>query len=85
MMKLILIGEVQAVVTSEFEGKVSKKLQYLFQSDKGLKVISVKINETQSLENIQKGTKVQIEVKVSTMKDSFDVFYSQVGKLEVLK
>jgi len=85
MTKLKLEGIVGAVVSSEFEGKVSKKLQFINQTEKGIKVLSIKLNETQTISEIEQGTKVSVEVAVSTMKDSFDVFYKQVGELKIRK
>lgn len=83
-MKLILQGEVRSIQEKEFEGKVTRKLQFLIDDEeKGLKIVSVKLDEKQDVSIIKKGSNVMLEVRVSTMKDSFEVFYSQNGELKV--
>lgn len=85
-MKILVQGSVQGVISKEFEGKTTKKIQFLLEDEKnGIKVISVKLLENQNITEIKKGSTVSVECKCSTMKDSFDVFYSQIGELKVRK
>lgn len=85
-MKILIQGKIQGIVNSEYEGKITKKVQFLKEDEKkGLKVISVKLSEDQSISDLVKGSTVSIERKISTMKDSFDVFISQEGELKIGK
>jgi len=91
-MKMLIQGRVQGVINSTYEDKktkevkITKKIQFLMEDEeKGIKVIGIKMLEEQDISEIKKGSVVSVEIKVSTMKDSFDVFYAQVGKLSISK
>lgn len=85
MYSLKIVGQVEFIKSSVFEGKTSNKIQFLNIGDKGVEIREVKLSEAQDINSIKKGDNVEIDVKLFTSKTSSDIFYSQSGELKILK
>ena len=79
---LFMVGEINFIKKTEFEGAVSHKIQFITEDEtKGISLIEVKLLEEQDLTILKRGTKVQIPISISTMNSK--IYYKQNGKLSV--
>ena len=85
MYSLKVIGQVEFVKSSTFEGKTINKIQFLNITEKGIEIKEVKLSETQDVSKIVKGVNVEVEVKLFTTNDKKDIYFSQNGELKILK
>lgn len=80
--QLLLMGEINFLKKSEYNGEVIHKVQFLIEDEtKGLSVIEVKLLPTQDVTNLTRGAKLQIPVSISAM--DRNIFYKQSGKIVV--
>lgn len=82
-MKILIQGQVQGIISKEFEGKITKRLQFLEDGKDGLKVVSVKMLENTDLSEIKKGSFVSLEVKITTYNNT--IFYTQTSDIKIQK
>ena len=85
MYSLKISGQVEIIGESVYEGKVTKKIQFINIGEKKIDVISVKLLETEDLTKIKKGDMVEVDVSLFTPKTSQDIYYSRVNHLIILK
>ncbi|MFK2822527.1 hypothetical protein ACH5BK_06045 [Arcobacter sp. YIC-80] len=80
--QLLLMGEINFLKKSEFNGETIHKLQFLQEDEtKGISIIEVKLQPTQDITNLARGTKVQVPITISAM--DRNVFYKQRGKIVI--
>ena len=80
--QLVIMGEINFLKKSEFEGQVIYKVQFLKEDEtKGLSIIDVKLEPNEDVSVLKKGAKVQIPVTISAM--NMNIYYKQRGKIAV--
>lgn len=85
-MKIIISGEVKKILTKEFEGKTTKKLQFLFEDEKrGFVVQEVKVGDDSKIEHLKEGQIVEFEAKLFSPNNASNIYYSSVGEIKVKK
>ena len=85
MFNLKIIGQVEFVKSSTFEGKTVNKLQFINLTDKGIEIKEVKLSENQDLKILEKGLNVEIDVKLFTSDTKKDIYFSQNAEIKILK
>lgn len=85
MYNLKIVGQINVVKPSEFNGKKSVKVQMFNITDKNIDVINIKLHELDKLEDVKKDTNCEIEVKLFTPEDKKDIYFSRVSQIKYLK
>lgn len=81
-MKLSMEIKADNILEKEYEGNVTKQVQTVVRTDKkGFEVIKIKLID--ELLNFKEGDYIKIPIEISAMNSQ--VFYRQVGKIEILK
>jgi hypothetical protein len=89
MSKLYFQGEILGRFQTSFKDKeqkevITKKLQFMEISENGKVILTdIKLSENQGLEDLKKGVKVMIPIKIFTPKDSSNVYFSQDGEIKI--
>lgn len=85
-MKIFITGEVKKILTKEYDNKVTKKLQFLFEDEKrGYVVEEIKVGEDSKIEHLKEGQMVEFEVKLFSPNNASNIYYSTVGEIKVKK
>lgn len=85
MYSLKLVGQIEVVKESVFESKKTVKIQMLNITDKNIDVLTVKLLDTEKVEEIQKGKNCEIDVKLFTTNDKKDIYFSRTSLIKYLK
>ncbi len=85
MYSLKLVGQVEVIKTSVFEGKTTVKVQMLNITDKNIDVLTVKLLDGEKVEEIQKNKNCEIEVKLFTTNDKKDIYFTRISPIKYLK
>ena len=85
MYSLKLVGQIEFIKSSVFEGKNVNKLQFLNIGEKGVEIKEVKLSENQDIKVLKIGDNVEIDVKLFTSKTASDIYFSQNGEIKILK
>jgi len=92
MTKIFLQGEILSSFETSFTDKetkkesITKKVQFLTIDENGKsKIIDIKLEENQDIKDLKQKVIVIIPISVSTMKDSFNIYYKQVGEIKISK
>jgi Zn-dependent peptidase ImmA (M78 family) len=64
MFSLKIAGQIEVVKENVFEGKKTVKVQMVNITDKNIDVITIKLLETEKVEEIQKNKNCEIDVKL---------------------
>jgi len=81
-MKKFIELKAEKILEKDYEGKITKQVQTVIKTEKkGFEVIKIKI--TDELLNFKEGDYIRIPIEVSAMNSQ--IFYRQIGKIEVLK
>ena len=67
MYSLKVNGQIEVIKVSEFEGKKTVKVQMVNITDKNIDVLTVKLLESEKVEDIKKGVNCEIDVKLFTI------------------
>lgn len=82
MIKIIITTQAELILNKEYEGETTTYIQSIQKSEKkGFEVLKIKL--TDSILNFKEGDLVSVPVKLSAMNSQ--VFYTQDGKIEILK
>ena len=82
MTKIIASGRIEHIQIKDFQGVKTTVVQMINKSDKkGFEVIKIKLTDESVI--VKDGDLVNIPVSISTMNNS--IFYTQNGKIEILK
>ena len=82
MYSLKIVGQIEVVKSSVFEGKTSSRVELLSITEKGINVCSVKLLETENIAEIKKNTNMEMEVALFTAKDKKDIYFSQISPIK---
>lgn len=85
MYSLKLVGQIEVVKESVFEGKKTVKVQMLNITDKNIDVLTIKLLESEKVEEIQKGKNCEIDVKLFTTNDKKDIYFTRTSSIKYLK
>ena len=85
MYSLKLVGQIEVVKESIFEGKKTIKVQMLNITDKNIDVLTVKLLDTEKVEEIQKNKNCEIDVKLFTTNDKKDIYFSRTSRIKYTK
>ena len=85
MYSLKVNGQVEVIKVSEFEGKKTVKVQMVNITDKNIDVLTVKLLDTEKLEEIQKNKSCEIDVKLFTNDKIKDIYYTRTSPIKYLK
>ena len=85
MYSLKLVGQIEVVKESVFEGKKTIKVQMLNITDKNIDVLTVKLLDTEKVEEIQKGKNCEIDVKLFTTNDKKDIYFTRTSRIKYTK
>lgn len=85
MFNLVLKGQVEVVKTSVFEGKTTIKVQMVNITEKNIDVLTVKLLETEKVEEIQKNKNCEIEVKLFTNDKTKEIYFSRISPIKYSK
>ena len=85
MYSLKIVGQIEVIKPSEFEGKKTVKVQMVNITDKNIDVLTIKLLDTEKVEEIQKNKNCEIDVKLFTTNDKKDIYFSRVSPIKYLK
>lgn len=85
MFSLKIVGQIEVIKPSTFEGKTTVKVQMVNITDKNIDVITIKLLETEKVEEIKKNTNCEIEVKLFTSDTKKDIYFSQTSPIKYIK
>ncbi len=85
MYSLKVSGQIEVIKVSEFEGKKTVKVQMVNITDKNIDVLTIKLLETEKLEDIKKGVNCEIDVKLFTNDKIKDIYYTRTSPIKYLK
>ena len=85
MYSLKLVGQIEVVKESVFEGKKTIKVQMLNITDKNIDVLTIKLLDTEKVEEIQKGKNCEIDVKLFTTNDKKDIYFTRTSRIKYTK
>ncbi|MDZ7819423.1 MAG: hypothetical protein U5K55_12840 [Aliarcobacter sp.] len=85
MYSLKIVGQIEVIKPSEFEGKKTVKVQMVNITDKNIDVLTIKLLDTEKVEEIQKGKNCEIDVKLFTTNDKKDIYFSRTSPIKYLK
>ena len=77
--------EIEVVKESVFEGKKTIKIQMLNITDKNIDVLTVKLLDTEKVEEIQRNKNCEIDVKLFTTNDKKDIYFSRTSRIKYTK
>ncbi|WP_151944253.1 hypothetical protein [Aliarcobacter butzleri] len=82
MTKIIVNGKAEHVQVKDYQGNKTTIVQMINKSDKkGFEVIKIKLIDESVI--VKEGDIINIPVSISTMNNS--IFYTQNGKIEIVK
>jgi len=82
MTKTIITTKAELILNKEYEGETTTYIQSIQKSEKkGFEVLKIKLSD--SILNFKEGDIVSVPVKLSAMNSQ--IFYSQNGKIEIVK
>jgi len=82
MTKIVITTKAELVLSKEYEGETTTYIQSIQKTEKkGFEVLKIKLSD--SMLNFKEGDTVSVPVKLSAMNSQ--IFYSQNGKIEVVK
>jgi len=82
MTKIVITTKAELILHKEYEGETTSYIQSIQKSDKrGFEVLKIKLTNT--ILSFKEGEIVSVPVKLSSMNSQ--IFYTQNGKIEVLK
>lgn len=85
MFSLKVAGQIEVVKVNEFEGKKTVKVQMVNITDKNIDVITIKLLDTEKVEEIQKNKNCEIDVKLFTSDKIKEVYYTQISPIKYVK
>lgn len=85
MYNLKVVGQIEVVKVNEFEGKKTVKIQMVNITEKNIDVLTIKLLETEKVEEIKKNTNCEIEVKLFTNDKTKEIYFSQVSRIKYSK
>ena len=85
MFSLKIVGQIEVIKPSTFEGKTTVKVQMVNITDKNIDVITIKLLETEKVEEIQKNKNCEIDVKLFTSDKSKEVYFTQTSPIKYVK
>lgn len=85
MYSLKIVGQIEVIKPSEFEGKKTVKVQMVNITDKNIDVLTIKLLDTEKVEEIQKNKNCEIDVKLFTTNDKKDIYFSRISPIKYLK
>jgi hypothetical protein len=85
MYSLKIVGQIEVIKPSEFEGKKTVKVQMVNITDKNIDVLTIKLLDTEKVEEIQKGKNCEIDVKLFTTNDKKDIYFSRTSRIKYTK
>lgn len=85
MFNLVLKGQIEVIKQSEFEGKKTIKVQMVNITEKNIDVLTIKLLDTEKVEEIKKNTNCEIEVKLFTNDKTKEIYFSQVSRIKYSK
>ena len=85
MYSLKLVGQIEVVKESVFEGKKTIKVQMLNITDKNIDVLTVKLLDNEKVEEIQKNKNCEIEVKLFTNDKTKEIYFSRISPIKYSK
>lgn len=85
MYSLKIVGQIEVIKPSEFEGKKTVKVQMVNITDKNIDVLTIKLLDTEKVEEIQKNKNCEIDVKLFTTNDKKDIYFSRISPIKYTK
>ena len=85
MYSLKIVGQIEVIKPSEFEGKKTVKVQMVNITDKNIDVLTIKLLDTEKVEEIQKGKNCEIDVKLFTTNDKKDIYFTRTSRIKYTK
>jgi hypothetical protein len=85
MYSLKIVGQIEVIKPSEFEGKKTVKIQMVNITDKNIDVLTIKLLDTEKVEEIQKNKNCEIDVKLFTTNDKKDIYFTRTSSIKYLK
>ncbi len=85
MYSLKIVGQIEVIKPSEFEGKKTVKVQMVNITDKNIDVLTIKLLDTEKVEEIQKNKNCEIDVKLFTTNDKKDIYFTRTSSIKYLK
>lgn len=85
MYNLKVVGQIEVIKPSVFEGKTTVKVQMLNITDKNIDVLTIKLLDGEKVEEIQKNKNCEIEVKLFTTNDKKDIYFTRISPIKYLK
>ena len=85
MYSLKIVGQIEVIKPSEFEGKKTVKVQMVNITDKNIDVLTVKLLDGEKVEDIKKGVNCEIDVKLFTNDKIKDIYYTRTSPIKYLK
>lgn len=85
MFNLKVVGQIEVIKPSEFEGKKTVKVQLVNITEKNIDVLTIKLLETEKVEEIQKNKNCEIEVKLFTNDKTKEIYFSRVSLIKYSK
>ena len=85
MFNLVLKGQIEVVKESTYEGKKTVKVQMVNITEKNIDVLTVKLLETEKVEEILKQKNCEIEVKLFTNDKTKEIYFSRVSRIKYSK
>ena len=85
MYSLKIVGQIEVIKPSEFEGKKTVKVQMVNITDKNIDVLTIKLLDTEKVEEIQKNKNCEIDVKLFTTNDKKDIYFTRISPIKYLK
>ncbi len=85
MYSLKIVGQIEVIKPSEFEGKKTVKVQMVNITDKNIDVLTIKLLDTEKVEEIQKNKNCEIDVKLFTTNDKKDIYFTRISPIKYTK
>lgn len=85
MFNLVLRGQIEVIKENVFEGKKTVKIQMVNITEKNIDVLTVKLLETEKVEEILKQKNCEIEVKLFTNDKTKEIYFSRVSRIKYSK
>lgn len=85
MFNLVLRGQIEVIKENVFEGKKTVKIQMVNITEKNIDVLTVKLLETEKVEEILKQKNCEIEVKLFTNDKTKEIYFSRVSNIKYSK
>ena len=85
MFNLKVVGQIEVIKPSEFEGKKTVKVQLVNITEKNIDVLTIKLLDTEKVEEIQRNKNCEIDVKLFTTNDKKDIYFSRTSRIKYTK